>query len=55
MGTHDFKYNIVPFFGRKSGNINTSMSAAPKLVIVQASRYYRDVTWSYHNICAKFH
>ena len=42
MGTHDFKYNMVPLFGRKPGNINTSMSAAPKLALVPASRYYRD-------------
>ena len=55
MGTHDFKYNMVALFGRKTGIINTSMSAAPKLAIVPASRYYRDVTWSYHNVCAKFH
>ena len=44
MGTHDFKYNNVPFFVRKLGNINTSMSAAPKLDLVPASRYYCDVT-----------
>ena len=44
MGTHDFKYNKVPLFGRKTGNINTSMSAAPKLALVPASHYYRDVT-----------
>ena len=31
MGTHDFKYNNVPVFARKPGNINTSISAAPKL------------------------
>ena len=43
------------FFARKTGNINTSMSAAPKLALVPASRYYCDVTWSYHNTCAKFH
>ena len=54
MGTHDFKYNKVPFC-RKTGNINTSMSAAPKLALVPASRYYCDVTSSYHNACAKFH
>ena len=46
MGTHDFKYNKVPLFDRKTGNINTSMSAAPKLALVPASRYYCDVTWS---------
>ena len=55
MGTHDFKYNNVPLFARKQGNINTSMSDAPKLVLVPASRFYCDVTWSYHNACAKFH
>ena len=44
MGTHDFKYNKVPLFGRKPGNINTSMSAAPKLALVPASRYTCDVT-----------
>ena len=55
MGTHDFKYNKVPLFARKTGNINTSMSAAPKLALVPASRYYCDVTWSYHNACAKFY
>ena len=55
MGTHDFKYNKVPLFGRKIGNIKASMSAAPKLALVPASRYYCDVTWSYHNVCVKFH
>ena len=44
MGTHDFRYNKVPLFGRKTGNINTSMSAAPKLALVPASHYYCDVT-----------
>ena len=44
MGTHNFKYNKVPIFARKTGNINTSMFAAPKLALVQASRYYCDVT-----------
>ena len=48
MGTHDFKYNNVPLFARKPGNINTLMSAVPKLALVPASRYYCDVTWSYH-------
>ena len=55
MGTYDFKYNKVPFFDRKTANINTSMFAGPKLALVSASRYYCDVTWSYHNVCAKFH
>ena len=55
MGTHDFKCNKVPLFARKTGNFNTSMSAAPKLALVPASRYYCDVNLSYHNACAKFH
>ena len=55
MGAHYFKYNKVPLFARKTGNINTSMSVAPKLVLVPASRYYCDVNWSYNNVCAKFH
>ena len=55
MGVHDFKYNKVPLFGRKTGNINTSMSAAPELALVLASRYYCYVTWSYHNVYTKFH
>ena len=55
MGTHDFKYNKMPFLLEKTGNINTSMFTAPKLALVPASRYYSDVTWSYHNACAKFY
>ena len=55
MGTKDFKYNNVPFFARKTENINTSMFAAPKLALVPASRYNCDVIWSYHNACAKFY
>ena len=56
MGAHDFKYNKVALFLlEKLGNINTSMFAAPKLALVPASRYYCDVTWSYHNVCDKFH
>ena len=56
MGANDFKYNKVPLFARKTGNINTvtSMSAAPKLALVRASRYYCDVNWLYHNVCGKF-
>ena len=46
------KYNKVPLFGRKKGNINKSMSAAPALALVPASRYYCDVTWY---VYAKFH
>ena len=44
MGTNYFKYNKVPIFARKTGNINTSMFAAPKLALVPASRYYCDET-----------
>ena len=44
MGTHDFKYNNVPLITRKTGNINTSMFAAPKLALVPASRHNCDVT-----------
>ena len=55
MGTHDFKYNNVPLFARKTWIFNNSMFAVPTLALVPASRYYCDVTWSYHNVCAKFH
>ena len=55
MGTHDFKFNKVPIFAKKSGNINTCMFAAPKLALVPASRYYCDVTWSYQNVYAKLY
>ena len=55
MGTHDFENNKVPLFGQKKGKNITSTSAAPKLALVPASRYYCDVNWSYHNVCAKFH
>ena len=55
MGTHDFKYNKLTLFARKKGNFNTSMSDATILALVPASRYYCDVTWSYHNLGAKFH
>ena len=55
MGAHDFKLIKVPLFSRKSVNINVSLSAAPKLALVPASRYNCDVNWSNHNVCAKFH
>ena len=55
MGAHDFKLIKVPLFSRKSVNINVSLSAAPKLALVSACRYYCDVNWSNHNVCAKFH
>ena len=44
MGTLDLKYNKVPIFAPKTGNINTLMFAAPKLALVPASRYYCYVT-----------
>ena len=55
IGAHYFKYNKVPLFGKKTGNINTSMPAAPELALVPASRYYCDVSWLYHNVYAMFH
>ena len=55
MGAHDFKLYKVPLFALKSVNINVSLSAAPKLALVPASRYYCDVKWSNNNVCAKFH
>ena len=36
-------------------NINVSIYAALKLGLVPASRYFCDVNWSYHNVCANFH
>ena len=55
MEAHDFKLNKVPPFSRKSVNINVSLSAAPNLALVPASRYYCDVKESNLNVCAKFH
>ena len=55
MGAHDFKLIKVSLFYRKSMNIDVSLSAAPKLAFVPASRNYCDVNWSYQDICAKFH
>ena len=54
IGSQDFKYNKMPLFAGKPGNISTTMSADPKLALVPASRYYCDVNGSYHNVCAKF-
>ena len=42
------------FFSRKTVNINVSLSVAPKIDLVPASRYYCDVNWSYHNVCTGF-
>ena len=56
MGPITLKVTRCLFLVKKTtGKINTSMSAAPKLALAQASRYYCDVNWSYHNVCAKFH
>ena len=55
MAVHDFKINNVPHFARKPVNINVSRSAAPKLALVPANRYYCDIKLSYVNVCAKFH
>ena len=55
MEAHDYKYNKVPLLARKTGNINTSMSTAPQVALVPASRYNCDVNWSNHNVYAKFH
>ena len=55
MEARDFKLYNVPFFARKSGNINVSRSAAPKLALVPASCYNCDVKQSILNVCAKFH
>ena len=55
MGAHDFKLIKVPLFALKSVNINVPLSAAQNIALVPGSRYYCDVNWSYHNVCAKFH
>ena len=43
MGAHDFKLNKVPLFALKSVNINVSLSAAPEIALVPASRYYCNI------------
>ena len=55
MGAHDFKLYNVPFFARKSVNINVSRSAVPKLAFVPIRCYNCDVKQSNLNVCAKFH
>ena len=37
MEANDFQYNKVPLFARKTGNINTSMSAASIVALVPAT------------------
>ena len=55
MGVNDFKYNKVPLFLlEKEGISILRCLLPPKLALVPASRYNCDVTWSYHNVCAKF-
>ena len=54
MGPMTLNITRCHFLDRKTASVNTSMSAAPELALVPASRYYCDVTWSYHNVCAKF-
>ena len=54
MGAHDFENNKVPLFARKTGKINTLMSAAMTLAPVPASRYYCDVNSTFYIVCAKF-
>ena len=55
MEAHDLKLNKVPLLALKLVNVNLSMSPAPKLALVPASRFYCHVHWSYHSVCAKFH
>ena len=55
MEALDFKYNKVPLFAKENRKYHASMSAAPELALVPASRYYCDVTWSYYNVHTKFH
>ena len=55
MGPMTLKITRFLFLVRNTEKINTSMSAAPKLALVPAGRFYCDVTWSYHNVYAKFH
>ena len=49
----------IPVFPAGMGNTHKSRdfanpAAATILALVPASRNYCDVTWSYHNVCAKF-
>ena len=55
MGAHDFILNKVPLFARKSMNPNISLSAAPKLALMSASRFNCNVKLSNMNVCVKFH
>ena len=55
MGSMTLNLTRCLFIARKPVNINVFRPAAPKLALVPADRYYCDVNWSYHNVCAKFH
>ena len=54
MRAHDFKLTKVPLFSKIS-EYQCFAAAAQKLALVPASRYYCDVNFSNHNVCAKFH
>ena len=54
MGANDFKLNNGPLF-LKNSEYQCFTLCCSKLALVPASRYYCDVNWSYHNVCAKFH
>ena len=54
MGTHDFKYNKLPFFCSKNREYQYYDVCPPKLAHVPASRYYCVVTRSYHNVRGSF-
>ena len=43
MEAHDFKLKKVPFPTLKKVNITVSLSAAPELALVPASRYNCDI------------
>ena len=55
MGPVTLNITRCLFLLEKTGNINTLMSAASKLALVPASRYYCDVNSSNHKVYAKFH
>ena len=55
MGAHDFENNKVPLFDKKNREHQLFDVCCPETSSWPASRYYCDVNWSYHNVCAKFH
>ena len=52
MGAYNFILNKFPLFARKPINSNVSVSAAPSLGLVPASRYNCCVKKSYVNVCS---